>query len=103
MGDDGLLFLEIVAFNLHLSSRRHEKEPRRTRIPFLKNSSCPSCIRHAFVKKDARRTLYRAPYNCCFPMRAMVLCAGARELQMLEREPPVVLPGDVLVKVRACG
>jgi len=33
----------------------------------------------------------------------MVLCAGARELQMLEREPPVVLPGDVLVKVRACG
>ena len=33
----------------------------------------------------------------------MVLCAGARELQMLEREVPIALPGDVLVKVRACG
>jgi len=33
----------------------------------------------------------------------MVLQAGARELQMLEREEPVVLPGDVLVHVRACG
>jgi propanol-preferring alcohol dehydrogenase len=36
-------------------------------------------------------------------MRAMVLRAGARELQMLEREAPIALPGDVLVKVRACG
>ncbi len=33
----------------------------------------------------------------------MVLLAGERELQMLEREAPVALPGDVLVKVRACG
>ncbi len=29
--------------------------------------------------------------------------ASARELQMLERETPIVLPGDVLVNVRACG
>jgi propanol-preferring alcohol dehydrogenase len=29
--------------------------------------------------------------------------ASSRELQMLEREAPVALPGDVLVKVRACG
>src|SRR5256885_2359838 len=37
-------------------------------------------------------------------MRAMVLpSASSRELQMLEREAPVALPGDVLVKVRACG
>jgi alcohol dehydrogenase, propanol-preferring len=37
-------------------------------------------------------------------MRAMVLTsASARELQMLEREAPIVLPGDVLVNVRACG
>ena len=36
-------------------------------------------------------------------MRAMVLRAGERELQMLERESPIALPGDVLVKVRACG
>jgi propanol-preferring alcohol dehydrogenase len=33
----------------------------------------------------------------------MVLCAGARELQMLEREVPIALPGDVLVHVKACG
>ena len=33
----------------------------------------------------------------------MVLRAGERELQMLEREAPIALPGDVLVKVRACG
>ena len=33
----------------------------------------------------------------------MVLCAGARELQMLEREVPIALPGDVLVRVKACG
>src|SRR5205823_1232261 len=36
-------------------------------------------------------------------MRAMVLQSGVRELQMLEREAPIALPGDVLVKVRACG
>ena len=36
-------------------------------------------------------------------MRAMVLCKGARELQMLEREVPIALPGDVLVHVKACG
>src|SRR5436190_6897302 len=37
-------------------------------------------------------------------MRAMVLpSAKSRELQMLEREAPIALPGDVLVKVRACG
>src|SRR4029077_2257199 len=34
---------------------------------------------------------------------AMVLRAGTRELQMLERETPIALPGDVLVNVRACG
>ena len=33
----------------------------------------------------------------------MVLSAGSRELQMLDREAPIALPGDVLVKVRACG
>jgi propanol-preferring alcohol dehydrogenase len=33
----------------------------------------------------------------------MVLEAGTRELRMLEREAPIALPGDVLVKVRACG
>jgi propanol-preferring alcohol dehydrogenase len=33
----------------------------------------------------------------------MVLEAGERELRMLEREAPIALPGDVLVKVRACG
>jgi len=33
----------------------------------------------------------------------MVLCAGARELQMLDREVPIALPGDVLVRVKACG
>ncbi len=37
-------------------------------------------------------------------MRAMVLpSASSRELQMLERETPIALPGDVLVKVKACG
>ncbi len=29
--------------------------------------------------------------------------AGARVLEMADREEPIVLPGDVLVKVRACG
>jgi propanol-preferring alcohol dehydrogenase len=33
----------------------------------------------------------------------MVLSAGSRELQMLDREAPIALPGDVLVRVRACG
>jgi propanol-preferring alcohol dehydrogenase len=33
----------------------------------------------------------------------MVLCAGSRELKMLEREAPIALPGDVLVHVKACG
>ena len=33
----------------------------------------------------------------------MVLEAAKRELRMLEREAPIALPGDVLVKVRACG
>jgi propanol-preferring alcohol dehydrogenase len=37
-------------------------------------------------------------------MRAMVLTRpGARELEATERELPVALPGEVLVKVRACG
>jgi len=29
--------------------------------------------------------------------------ASSRELELLEREEPIVLPGDVLVHVRACG
>ena len=29
--------------------------------------------------------------------------ASSRSLEMLDREEPIVLPGDVLVKVRACG
>jgi alcohol dehydrogenase, propanol-preferring len=33
----------------------------------------------------------------------MVLSASSRELQLLEKEEPIVLPGDVLVHVRACG
>ena len=33
----------------------------------------------------------------------MVLEAAGRELRMLDREAPIALPGDVLVKVRACG
>ena len=33
----------------------------------------------------------------------MVLEAAGGELRMLEREAPIALPGDVLVKVRACG
>jgi propanol-preferring alcohol dehydrogenase len=37
-------------------------------------------------------------------MRAMVLMsAGARSLEPGEREVPVALPGEVLVRVRACG
>jgi propanol-preferring alcohol dehydrogenase len=37
-------------------------------------------------------------------MRAMVLSrAGARSLELQEREPPSALPGDVMVKVSACG
>jgi alcohol dehydrogenase, propanol-preferring len=37
-------------------------------------------------------------------MRAMVLSsAGARSLELQERETPTALPGDVMVKVTACG
>ncbi|HEY3042657.1 MAG TPA: alcohol dehydrogenase catalytic domain-containing protein, partial [Vicinamibacterales bacterium] len=37
-------------------------------------------------------------------MRAMVLTRpGARELDAMERELPIALPGELLVKVRACG
>ncbi|HZW76190.1 MAG TPA: alcohol dehydrogenase catalytic domain-containing protein, partial [Caldimonas sp.] len=37
-------------------------------------------------------------------MRAMVLSsAGARRLDVVDREVPVALPGEVLVRVRACG
>jgi propanol-preferring alcohol dehydrogenase len=38
------------------------------------------------------------------PMRAMELTrAGAGSLELSDREIPVALPGDVLVRVRACG
>jgi len=37
-------------------------------------------------------------------MRAMILrAADARALEMVDREEPIVLPGDVLIRVRACG
>src|SRR5438132_4694352 len=37
-------------------------------------------------------------------MRAMVLTRpGAGELEAIERELPIALPGEMLVKVRACG
>jgi propanol-preferring alcohol dehydrogenase len=37
-------------------------------------------------------------------MRAMVLArADSRALELVDREEPIVLPGDVLVRVRACG
>jgi alcohol dehydrogenase, propanol-preferring len=37
-------------------------------------------------------------------MRAMVLTRqGGRELEPIERELPIALPGELLVKVRACG
>ena len=37
-------------------------------------------------------------------MRAMVLTrAGAGELEAIERELPIALPGELLIKVRACG
>jgi propanol-preferring alcohol dehydrogenase len=37
-------------------------------------------------------------------MRAMVLTTrGARALELCDRETPVALPGDVVVKVKACG
>src|SRR6185295_3306079 len=36
-------------------------------------------------------------------MRAMVLTQAKRALEPTEREIPVALPGEVLVRVRACG